>query len=334
MKKLMLLATLMIAIVIAGCSNGETEKPQENNVIKNDSKTGSQSESEQSEQNTSDFSPNEFFEAFKGNLEHVHGLGYAGNQNAVFFASHDGLKVFADGKWYGTKKLNNDYMGFNAVDQGFYTSGHPGPGVNLPNPLGLKRSFDNGQTLENLGFEGESDFHAMGVSYKNHTIYVLNGHKNSKMDTGLYVSKDDGKSWNKLKANKLGAKILSIAVHPTNDDLVAVAGQQDGIFLSTDGGDNFKLITENMAGTSTFFSNDALWFGAFGNEPKLIKYSVEDASSEEISLPEMKSDAVMYFAQNPQNESELVFISFKGSVYHSTDGGETWTELVNEGKIK
>ncbi|MFP3442760.1 hypothetical protein R0K18_33995, partial [Pantoea sp. SIMBA_133] len=81
-----------------------------------------------------------------------------------------GLKFYKDGKWMETTGQNNDYMGFTAVDEGFYTSGHPGKDSDLPNPLGLKKSTDGGRSLENLGFEGESDFHTIGVGYENHAI--------------------------------------------------------------------------------------------------------------------------------------------------------------------
>jgi hypothetical protein len=275
---------------------------------------------------------NDFLEKFSGTLEHVHGLGYSGNQNEIYLASHDGLKIYKNGNWYKTKKQNNDYMGFNAIDKGFYTSGHPGEGVDLPNPLGIMRSFDNGQTLEEIAFKGESDFHAMGVGYFNHTIYVLNGHENSKLGLGLYVSRDEGKSWSKLAAQNLGEKVFSIAVHPTNDEILAVASE-DGIFISNNGGESFDLITSNRQGTTVSFSEEALWYGSFDNKASLSKYLLSDGLSEEIELPDMTQDAVMYIAQNPKKSSEIVFITFKGSVYLSVDSAGSWKTLVNEGKI-
>lgn len=63
--------------------------------------------------------------------------------------------MFENGKWYKTTKENNDYMGFNAVQTGFYSSGHPGADSKLPNPIGIKKSEDNGETLENLAVEIE-----------------------------------------------------------------------------------------------------------------------------------------------------------------------------------
>lgn len=312
------LLTLFIS-VLAACGNNETESNVTTKKTSNNKNTS--------------IADNSFYEEFNGKIEHIHGLGYAGNQNAIFFAAHDGLKVLENGKWFRTKEFNNDYMGFNAVEKGFYTSGHPGKGVNLENPFGLSRSFDSGETLETLGLQGESDFHAMGVGYKNHVVYVLNGQKNSKMDAGLYVTEDDGETWNRIKALNLGEKVFSIAIHPTDSEQVAVASDE-GIFLSNDGGENFLLITSNQQGTSVFFSNDTLWYGTYGNEPVLVKRSLSDGSEDEIALPKMKQDAVMYLAQNPQNENEVVFTTFNGDVYFTTDGTNSWNRIVAGGEIK
>jgi hypothetical protein len=47
----------------------------------------------------------------------------------------------------------------------------------------------------------------------------------------------------------------------------------------------------------------------------------------------MEQDAVMYLAQNPKDQKELTFVSFKGSVYQAQDGSK-WELLVNEGKLE
>jgi photosystem II stability/assembly factor-like uncharacterized protein len=301
-KFFIIIAIVTSALIISACSNGKSE------------------------------GENDFLETFSGSLEHVHGLGYAGNTGEIFLAAHDGLKIYKNGDWYKTKTQNNDYMGFNAVDKGFYTSGHPGKGVNLPNPIGIMRSFDNGQTLEEIAFKGEIDFHAMGVGYFNHTIYVLNSHENSKLGEGLYVSRDEGKSWDKLAAENLGEKVFSIAVHPTNDEILAVASQ-DGVFLSKNAGESFELITSNKQGTTVSFSEEILWYGTYDQKAYLNKYLLSDESSEEVELPDLTQDAVMYIAQNPNNKSEIVFISFNGSVYISNELGKTWEQIVNNGKL-
>src|SRR5699024_9564971 len=116
---------------------------------------------------------------FKGDMDHIHGMGYAGNDDGLYFASHTGLKIYRD-------------------DKGFYSSGHPGIDSKLPNPIGLQRSFDGGKTLEKIDFEGESDFHVMAVGFNSHDIILLNEQKNSKLGIGIYLSEDSGESWTEV----------------------------------------------------------------------------------------------------------------------------------------
>ncbi|MGO4886544.1 F510_1955 family glycosylhydrolase [Anaerobacillus sp. MEB173] len=337
MKKSLLIATTFsFTILLSACGSGNSAVPEDETNIEQvtmDNQVTQQEDGMQNDDHTEGISNHDFFEPYDGLVDHIHGLGYAGNQNAIFIAAHDGIRVYENGKWFKTKELNNDYMGFNAVNQGFYASGHPGPGVNLPNPLGLKRSFDNGQTLEDLGMEGESDFHAMGVGFNNHTVYLLNEMPSSTLGLGLYVSKDKGQSWSEINADELGENILNIAVHPTNGDMVAIASQR-GVFLSKDAGQNFILLTTKQQGTSVHFSEETLWYGAYGKEPVLVKYSLENETKEQMELPTMNQDAVMYLAQNPQKKSEIVFATFNGHIYKSDDAANTWNLLVKEGKIQ
>lgn len=325
--KLILFGVLAISLVACGKDNSNHEKTE-----------GVQNETIQPTQaadgTSLNFSVNKFFSSFNGKIDHIHGLGYAGNQDAIFFAAHDGLKVFENGKWYKTTKENNDYMGFNAVKSGFYTSGHPGEDSKLPNPIGIMKSEDNGETLINLAYEGEVDFHAMGVGYENNFIFVMSPHKNSKMDGNkYYFSEDDAKSWEEVRAKGLGNEIMSIAVHPTKPETIAVAGKE-GIYLSVDKGDNFKLITEGKQGTAVFLTEDDLYYGAYDGNALLVKRSLADGSEEEIALPEMKQDAVMYLAQNPINGNEVIFSTFNGDIYQTQDGMKTWNLIVKEGKIQ
>src|SRR5690625_7411974 len=112
-------------------------------------------------------------------------------------------------------------MGFAAVDKGFYSSGHPGDDSNLPNPIGLQRSFDGGKTLKKIAFEGESDFHVMAVGFSSHDIIILNEQKNSKLVEGIYLSEDNGESWIEVTASGLDDDILSLSIHPSNSKYIA-----------------------------------------------------------------------------------------------------------------
>lgn len=333
MKRFFLISGVLgLTLGLTACAQDNKKDVENNNVAE---KTEAKPETGQNVTKTEGtFASNSFFEPFDGKLDHIHGLGYAGNQNAPFFASHDGIKVFEDGKWYKTKKENNDYMGFNATENGFYASGHPGEDSKLPNPFGIKRSVDNGQTIENLALEGETDFHAMGVGFEKNVIVAMNPNKNSLMEANkFYVSEDEAKTWKELSAKGLEQEIVSIAVHPNNPEILAAAGKK-GIYLSKDKGKSFELITKGMQGTAVFFTEDALWYGAYNGTPLLMKRSLSDGTEKNMKLPDMKQDAVLYLAENPKDDKEITFVSFNGNIYQSTDGTTSWKLLAKEGNLK
>lgn len=343
MKKILVLTSLLvIAGVLTACGDNAKDNNLPKEPINNQEETAKDESNQSNEEKESSETPQSTpienhpnFETFDGNIDHIHGLGYAGNQNAIFFATHDGIKVYTNEKWYKTIKENNDYMGFNAVEQGFFTSGHPGKDTELPNPFGVLKSSDNGETLESLGLIGETDFHLLGVGYKSNTIYALPPNTNSKMKAGeLYVSEDLAKTWEKVEAKNLSENLFLIATHPTNSNLVAIAGEE-GIYFSTDKGQSFELITKGIQGTTVFFDQEEnLWYGGFGGNATLIKRSLKDESEQELQLPPLEKDAVMYLAQNPKNPLEIVFVSFNGDIYISADGTNSWKQLVNSGELQ
>ncbi|WLR52875.1 hypothetical protein LC040_08290 [Bacillus tianshenii] len=340
MNKTILGASVLAAsLFLSACADEEAEQPQDEpkeEVTQQEEEQPQQQEEQQSEETNKEgkIAQHEFYQPFDGSIEHIHGLGYAGNQDALFLATHHGVKVYENGSWYETKENHHDYMGFTPVDKGFFTSGHPEEGSELPNPIGLKRSFDNGQTLEDVGFEGQSDFHALAAGYNNHALYVYNAHENKKIGQGLFVSKDDGKTWNEINIEQLGEQIFAIAAHPTDEKVLAVSGK-DGVFLSTDGGETFNSMKPGRQGTAVYFTENSFYYGTFkAGNPSLTKYSLSDKSEETVALPEIQDDAVMYFTQNPKDENEMAFVTFNGNVYFTDNGTENWQTIVEQGALK
>ncbi|WP_010647471.1 F510_1955 family glycosylhydrolase [Oceanobacillus massiliensis] len=301
MKKKIIIVTIITGIFITGCSSNQEEA---------------------------------FEVAFEGSIDHVHGMGYAGKDKGLYFATHTGLKIFDDDKWHETTKNFNDYMGFNAVDEGFYTSGHPGEDSDLSNPIGIQRSFDGGRTLEQLKFEGETDFHAMAVGYNSHDIFLMSPAKNSELDQGFYRSSDEGETRENVSANGFLGEILSVAIHPSNSSFIAAASST-GIYLSKDGGENFQVLTDgNNVGTAVFFNNESLYYASYSLNPKLIKYNVEIEEEEKLNLPELIEDGPVYIAQNPNDENHLAIYTKKGNAYLTEEGSESWVQILESGLVK
>ncbi|AQQ53240.1 F510_1955 family glycosylhydrolase [Planococcus lenghuensis] len=272
-------------------------------------------------------------EASDVELMHIHGLGFSGDGAGIYVPSHDGLKVFEDGDWREAAVAANDYMGFSMVDDGFYSSGHPGEGSNLENPFGIVKSTDMGESLETLDLYKEVDFHLMDAGYYSHAIYVLNPQPNSRMDeTGIYYSVDDTETWTESAAKGLaGEHIMSIAVHPKEEAVVAIATDQ-GVFLSEDYGQTFETISEVPATAAAFSPDGTLLVGGVADSFTLVAFDLETGEQAILPIPELAGqNAIGYIAVNPQDEQMITFATFEKDVYLSEDSGDSWNQIADKG---
>lgn len=263
-------------------------------------------------------------------LMHIHGLGFTGDGKQILIPAHDGLAVFESGQWKSGVGEKRDYMGFNTVDAGFYSSGHPAQGSSEKNPLGILKSADLGKSIQQLDLYGFEDFHGIGVGFKTHAVYVFNPKPNPRMPAkGLYYSLDDAKTWEKSSMTGVSGEPAMVVAHPTDVSTVAVL-TKEGLYLSRDKGNHFEKTSVPFQVTGvTFRINGELMIGG----QKAIAIQKDQAAKLEIPSLD-QDDAVQYLAQNPANPNEIVFSSYKKSIYLSRDAGATWKEIANAGKTK
>lgn len=261
-------------------------------------------------------------------FRHIHGLGFSSDGRQLLVPAHDGLLIFEAGGWMASDLPVHDYMGFSPTDNGFYSSGHPGPGSNLVNPLGLVSSSDGGRTLNTLAFEGESDFHVMAVGYENHAVYVLNPAQNSQLSVGLHYTLDDGQTWEQSRAQGISGTPIQLAVHPTEANVVALAAE-GGLFLSNDYGSTFTRVSRDAPVTSASFDLDGsrLFFGY----QSLSVYDLDTGGIETLPTPTIASnDAVGFIAANPVSD-EIAFATYNKDIYFSVDNGQSWEQIAQQG---
>ncbi len=258
---------------------------------------------------------------------HIHGLGFSADGQQLIVPAHDGLRIYSDGTWEIPAVPVRDYMGYSSVDVGFYSSGHPGPGSAEINPLGLITSLDNGQNLTRLGFEGQSDFHLMGVGYESHVIYVVNQYPNSTMGEGLYYSLDDGETWVSSAASGLTAYPWQIAVHPTETGTLALATDA-GLFFSEDFGQTVSLVSDVGPVSSVSFDPDGetLLFGS----SSLWRYELSSAQTRSITVPAMAQDEFILYITGSV-ASQIAIATTELNIYISQDDGLTWTQIADQG---
>ena len=267
-------------------------------------------------------------------LMHVHGLSYSADGKRIFVPSHNGIAIYSGGKWSKAAGPEHDYMGFSSTKQFFYSSGHPAPGSGLVNPFGLIKSSDGGRTWQKLGLEGESDFHLLATSYGTNAVYVFTHAANSRMSkSGIYSTVNDGFAWKRADGNGLEGALLNLAVHPSSNRIVA-AGTKTGLFLSTDGGDNFKRLVSGEQFLAAYFDLDGkqLWFSSYGGKPGLTRLDWSSGKKTIINLPPLTQDAVAYIAQNPVNRNEYAVATFGRNVYLTKDQGKKWAQIADRGQ--
>lgn len=96
---------------------------------------------------------------------HVHGVERPSPEGPIHLATHDGLWIQAEDGELRRVGPVIDLMGFSVLGpERFVASGHPGPGADLPEPVGLIESSDGGQTWSPISRGGESDFHLLAAS--------------------------------------------------------------------------------------------------------------------------------------------------------------------------
>ncbi|MDT0555494.1 VPS10 domain-containing protein [Patiriisocius hiemis] len=236
---------------------------------------------------------------------------------------------------------------------------------------GVWQTKNGGRTWENIsdGFFGGS-IGAIEVAESDpNVIYVGGGEKtvrgNVSSGYGIWKSVDAGKTW-KEAGLKNSRHVPRIAIHPTDYNTVyaAVMGniykptQERGVYKSTDGGKTWKQVlfvnqdagavdllldpnnprilyasTWNVRRTPYSLSSggdgSALWKSTDSGETwkeisKNKGFPTDTLGIIGVTVSPANSDRVWAIVENKD----------KGGVYRSDDGGETWSNINSERKLR
>ena len=153
-------------------------------------------------------------------VSHIHGIKAVGAN--ILMGTHEGLFEFvAQNNMKPIGKDPFDIMGLDSNGTTLFASGHPSANSKLPNPLGLLRSNDGGNTWKSVSLLGEVDFHFLEVSGSQ--IYGGNA-----TDGSLVYSKNLGKSWKRIGE----MKFTDIAILPGTQG-VALAIENSKLFKTS-----------------------------------------------------------------------------------------------------
>ncbi|NGP89181.1 hypothetical protein G3569_12545 [Aliifodinibius halophilus] len=195
-------------------------------------------------------------------------------------------------------------------------TGTDGIRANVTTGRGMYKSTDTGESWEFIGLEEAGQIGAVEVHPENpDLVYVAAlGHafgKNSQR--GVFRSKDGGESWEKVLFLSDSTGAIDLELNPENPDeiyaamwraerkpwtIISGAAKEDGIYKSTDGGDNWRKL------------EDGLPQGLMGK----VDFAVTPANP----------DRVYALVEAPDDKQGL---------YRSEDRGESWKQISDKKSI-
>ncbi|WP_218221648.1 F510_1955 family glycosylhydrolase [Nesterenkonia sp. Act20] len=239
---------------------------------------------------------------------HVHGIVRDPSDGVVLLATHYGLFRIENGALTPVGPTV-DLMGFTLAPQGHYlASGHPGSGVDLPEPMGLIESTDKGQTWSLLSRGGESDFHALTAGAGR----VLGF-------DGELRSSTDGHNWETLS---IPAPPAALSTAPGSGTIAAAT--EAGLLVSADGASWETLQTPSLI-SRVAWADETSIVGA-GTDGRLL--TSRDAGQTWTASEDPVGEVVALGAGlTEEGAVEALFVA-DSTVLRTTDGGNTVEQLV------
>lgn len=239
---------------------------------------------------------------------HIHGV--ARDSGKVNLATHEGLFVLQpDASWKQVGPVV-DWMGFAVTAPGvFYASGHPGAGVNLPQPVGLMKSTDAGATWTTLSRGGLSDFHALAASSKG----VMG------FDDALRVT-PDGKTW---ATGGLTESPRSLAAAPDGSKVLATT--EKGVLSSTDDGRTWAPLAGAPLMLMTAWADAKTVVGV--TVEGTLAVSVDAGVSWKNGTAKVSAGQAISASRDKAGALEILVVTDK-AVVQSKDSGATLTNLT------
>lgn len=242
-------------------------------------------------------------------LMHIHGAMREPATGDLLLATHAGL-FRQIGDVLRQVGPSIDLMGFAiGADGTFYASGHPGAGVDLPQPVGLITSKDSGQTWQIASRAGQSDFHALTVGPDAVTGF-----------DGALVISSDRTTW---VTRGIPAPPRSLAASPESGTLLATT--EAGLLRSADNAVTWQTLTPPETAV----------LAAWADEQNIAVATTTgrlatsgDAGATWVLGPKPLG-AIDTISARPTADGQLeIIVSVDGAVLQTTDAGATTDTLV------
>jgi hypothetical protein len=242
-------------------------------------------------------------------ITHIHAVARDPKTGDLLLATHEGLFRHGNGDLLQTGPVI-DLMGFTVAPDGtYYASGHPGAGVDLPQPVGLITSTDSGRTWRVASRGGESDFHAL-----------TSGPTSVVGFDGALRSTTDGANWT---TRTIAAAPRTLAASPQTGALLATT--ETGLLHSTDDGASWKPLAPPEKALLAAWADEQTIVIATTNGQ--IATSNDTGATWTLQPKRIGAPQALFAHSGTDGQIETILV-IDGAVLRTVDGGATVQKLL------
>lgn len=235
-------------------------------------------------------------------------------------------------------------------------TGEGNPRNSLNGGYGIFKSLDGGRSWKSMGLEKTRHIHRVVIHPNNpDVVYVgaIGSPWGEHKERGVYKTTDGGKTWKQILFNNNKTGAADLIMDPSNPNKLIAAmwehkrdpwffksgGEGSGLYITHDGGDNWKKITEKEGfpkgelgriGVAIAPSNPNTVY-ALVEAKKNALYKSEDGGFSWKKINDKKGigNRPFYYSEiyvDPQNEHKLYTVFTYVNV--SIDGGKNFKQLM------
>ena len=242
-------------------------------------------------------------------ITHIHAVARDPKSGELLLATHEGLFRHVNGDLVQNGPVI-DLMGFAVAPDGtYYASGHPGVGVDLPQPVGLITSTDAGRSWRVASRGGQSDFHALTAG----STAVIGF-------DGVLRSSTDGTTWT---TRSIPAPPRTLAAAPTSGALLATT--EAGLLASSDTGATWRPLSPPGTALAVTWADEKTI--VIATTTGQLGVSSDAGATWSLNATRIGPAEALHARRGSDGGLEIVVVA-DGKVLRTLDGGTTTENLL------
>ncbi len=242
-------------------------------------------------------------------ITHIHAVARDPKSGELLLATHEGLFRHVNGDLVQNGPVI-DLMGFAVAPDGtYYASGHPGVGVDLPQPVGLITSTDAGRSWRVASRGGQSDFHALTAG----STAVIGF-------DGVLRSSTDGTTWT---TRSIPAPPRTLAAAPTSGALLATT--EAGLLASSDTGATWRTLSPPVTALLVTWADEKTM--VIATTTGQLGVSSDAGITWTLNPTRVGAAEALHAGRGQDGRLEIVVVA-DGKVLRTLDGGTTTENLL------